>query len=443
MKNDPELRTFDELRKDAEARLDYSIPGVTARPAEELLHELMVHQIELEMQNETLRQAQIELEKSHDRYMDIYDFAPVGYLTLTPDAIIAEINLTGASLLGMERRELLERRFEKFVAPEDRDRWHRHFIESLKKNSLHRCELLLRKDGSSFHAGIDCLRVACNDGKHSLRLTIFDITEIKQAEARLKEHQQLLRELVSQSIALREAEARHIAREVHDELGQILTALRMDLSLLRIQYGSHDAALMKKIMDMLAKVDQAIKGVRNVALNLRPAVLDMGIIPAIGWLCDNFPGRSNTACSLRVEDVPAALDNAQVAAIFRIVQESLTNVTRHAEANSVRITLGQRGDDVFVEVCDDGKGFDIDAMPANRSFGIMGMSERALALGGKVEISSVPSKGTVVSMRIPVRRDLHANDETCNLGISYPEFHPRMEEARESLRRINIIRNVL
>lgn len=109
------------------------------QPGEELLHHLMqelrVHQIELEMQNEPLRQAQAELEKSRDRYADLYDFAPVGYLTLNSEAMVDEINLTGAALLGMERSKLIHRRFANFVTPADRDQWHRHFAAVLKSNS--------------------------------------------------------------------------------------------------------------------------------------------------------------------------------------------------------------------------------------------------------------------------------------------------------------------
>ncbi|TAN72020.1 MAG: histidine kinase, partial [Gallionella sp.] len=118
--------------------------GVSERPADELLHELQAHQIELEMQNEELRQAQISLEISREHYVDFYDFAPVGYLTLTDKGLISEINLTGATLLGVERNNLLRHRFDSFVTPEDRDRWHRHFLAALNYDEKLSCELAFR-----------------------------------------------------------------------------------------------------------------------------------------------------------------------------------------------------------------------------------------------------------------------------------------------------------
>ena len=157
------------------------------RPAEELLHEFQVYQVELEMQNEELRQAQVELEESRDRYVDLYDFAPVGYLTLTRDAMIAEVNLTGAALLGIERKKLLQRRFVHFVAEEDSDRWSRFFVSVLQHGERQNCELVLKRDnGSIFHAYLDCLHIKGGNGKHSARIAFTDISERKKAEEALR-----------------------------------------------------------------------------------------------------------------------------------------------------------------------------------------------------------------------------------------------------------------
>ena len=140
-------------------------------------------QTELETQNEELRRAQIELEESRDRYIDLYDCAPIGFLTLTLDGLVTEANLTCAELLGMERENILEFRFEKFVAEVDRDRWYIHFLGVKRCIGTKNCELLMqREEGSSFHAQLSCLNLNadCND---SLRFAIIDITERKVAEA--------------------------------------------------------------------------------------------------------------------------------------------------------------------------------------------------------------------------------------------------------------------
>lgn len=171
------------LRKAAESQLA-SAPAKKppARPPEELLHELQVHQIELEMQNEELRRAYTALEESRDRYVDLYEFAPVGYLTLTSEGLISEINLTGVALLGAERKKLLNRRFASFVAPECRDHWHRHFLHTLQHGEKQSCEIaLVRADGTAFQATLDCLYTVAG-ASPLVRIALADVTERKQAE---------------------------------------------------------------------------------------------------------------------------------------------------------------------------------------------------------------------------------------------------------------------
>ncbi len=181
------LNKQDQLRTAAEAQLAHA-PKPKPRPAEKLLHELQVHQIELEMQNEQLRQAQVELEKSRDRYVDFYDFAPAGYLTLNHEGMIDEINLTGAALLGVERGKLPYHRFISFVATDDRDRWYRHFLNILTHDNTPACELALQHDGGArSYARLDCLRLK-KDGKESVvRIVLTNITGRKAAEDALEE----------------------------------------------------------------------------------------------------------------------------------------------------------------------------------------------------------------------------------------------------------------
>ncbi len=258
-----------------------------------------------------------------------------------------------------------------------------------------------RLDGQTFSADVLLTRMDLGD-EPFMQATVRDITERKRTETELREYQQLLRELAAQAVASREAELKHIAREVHDELGQLLTALRMDISLLRIQFGERDPALMIKIQDILVLVDKAIGGVRDVARNLRPPALDMGIVPALTWLIDEFSARTDIPCMLRVVEEPAGLDDACIVTLFRIVQESLTNIARYAKAALVEITVRQREEGVVVEIRDDGIGFDLDAVAGKKSFGLMGMKERAIAVCGKVQVCSTPLSGTVVSVQVPM-----------------------------------------
>jgi diguanylate cyclase (GGDEF)-like protein/PAS domain S-box-containing protein len=188
MRKKPTEQDLQLLRASAEARLANSrAMEPAARPAEELLHELQVNQIELEMQNEALCQAQIALEESRDRYVDLYDFAPVGYLTLTSDALIAEINLSAAALLGEERSKLLRRHFAHFIADDDRDRWSQDFLRVAQRGDKQRCEAVLqRADGSRFHAQLDYLRLEKFGAEPVVHIALTDITERKQAEEELR-----------------------------------------------------------------------------------------------------------------------------------------------------------------------------------------------------------------------------------------------------------------
>ena len=244
-----------------------------------------------------------------------------------------------------------------------------------------------------------------------------DITERKNAETAmfnlhrdLEESRQRLRELAAQNEARREGERKHIAREVHDELGQVLTALRMDISLLGMRFGTLDPALSDKVLDMKGLVDRAILGVRNVAVNLRPTALDMGLVSAVEWLCNEFTRQTTIACVLHAPEEDIDLDETRAVVVFRIVQESLTNITRYAQASQVDITLGQLGNELWVRVRDNGRGFDLDAASRKKSFGLLGMRERALAMGGQVNITSAPGQGTVIDVTIPIDLDTVAKE---------------------------------
>jgi diguanylate cyclase (GGDEF)-like protein/PAS domain S-box-containing protein len=181
-------RRRSQVRTDAEAHLARAPQTASrARPAEEILHELEVHQIELEMQNEELRRAQLALEESRDRYVDLYEFAPVGYLTLTSEGLISDVNLTGAALLGDERKKMLRRRFNRFVTSEDKDRYHHLFLSLMQHDERQVCELALQRgDGSTFQAHLDCLRAVAGDKSLVARIALIDVTERNRAEVELR-----------------------------------------------------------------------------------------------------------------------------------------------------------------------------------------------------------------------------------------------------------------
>lgn len=464
--------------------------------------------------------------RPRDRYTDISEFSPVGYLMLSRMGVIEKVNSNTATLLGADFKELLLHPFELFVIPEYLDKWHRHFESMIKQQDGPKSVELVLKRGpaADFHARLEFQGAATYEKSSVIRITLTDITERRQAEqeslrllhrnqmlmntsldgihvmdiqgnlleandsfcnmlgytqeemahlhvsdwdakwtadelrlafketmdksivvetlhrrkdgglinveisvsgrkidgqdyifassrditerkriaSSLEETTRELRELVAQHGSSLEEERKSIAREVHDELGQILTSLRMNISVLRIRFGKDNDELMKMVQNMTELADRAIHGVRNVAENLRPVALDIGIVSAVEWLCNNFTAHTGVPCSLSSPDEFIDLDNSRAIVLFRIVQESLTNVTRHADANSVTITITLNNDNLYLEVRDDGKGFSKNTPGKRKSYGLLGMNERALTLGGTFNIASSAGKGTVVSVCIPM-----------------------------------------
>ncbi len=243
--------------------------------------------------------------------------------------------------------------------------------------------------------------------------------EHKQAEARILVEQELrirdaaIREFAAHVEWMREEDRKYIAREIHDELGQLLAALHLEISLLK-GAGAGEDGKSEKIenirRNMSELVDKADQSVHSVAEHLRPASLGLGIISALKKLTGEFRKHSGIHCVLRLTEEPVDLDEDQTVAIFRIVQESLTNVTRHANASLVEITLSRSADDLIVEVRDNGKGFDSEKAPKKKSFGLLGMRERAAVLGGSIDITSARGQGTVVNVRIPIKRNEKNHD---------------------------------
>ena len=337
-------------------------------------------------------------------FRDVMEFAPDAFILSDKQGNIVQINARAEQLFGYRREELNGLPALTLIPPrlraqhgENPNSFARQPRGLLTGVSL-QCQ---RKDGSEFPCDVNLSPLETNRGR-LLMAVVRDVSERQKAQQELGESRQRLRELAAQNEARREAERKHIAREVHDELGQVLTALRMDMSLLGMRFGALDPGLTDKLLDMKALVDRAIQGVRNVAVNLRPTALDMGLVPAIEWLCSEFTKRTSVRCGLHKQEENLSLDETRNVVVFRIAQESLTNIARYAQASRVDVTLARRGPQLWMEVRDNGRGFDLEAAARKKSFGLLGMRERAIALGGQVHITSAPGQGTVIGVLIPL-----------------------------------------
>lgn len=232
-----------------------------------------------------------------------------------------------------------------------------------------------------------------------------DITCIRLAEKELRAAHLQLRLLASNQEARREAERKYLASEIHDELGQHLTSLRVGLSLIRIQSSKNNTTEHRQVENLMSLVDRTIQVVRNISTRLRPNMLNMGLLAALEWLCDDFNHHQKTCrCILIVTTVKELqLDDPSTTAAFRVVQESLTNVIRHAKASSVYIFVRQCSDKLEIEVVDNGRGFNQKRVRAD-AWGLLGMKERAKMLQGFLTIESKQGEGTRVQLNFPLNQ---------------------------------------
>jgi PAS domain S-box-containing protein len=227
------------------------------------------------------------------------------------------------------------------------------------------------------------------------------------AEVELRESYERLRALAANLEAVREEERTQIARELHDQLGQALTAMKFDLAWLTDHLGHKDAALAQKAKTVTAQMDTMVKTVRRIATELRPGMVDdLGLAASIEWQARDFEKRTGIVCDVSLpaeEDLPLA--RAQSVALYRIFQESLTNITRHAHAQHIEVELAATPEAVTLQVHDDGRGIQAQEIAGVHSLGLLGMRERAKRLGGAFDIRGVPGDGTIVTVSIPVKQN--------------------------------------
>ena len=251
----------------------------------------------------------------------------------------------------------------------------------------------VRKDGAEFPIDASISQLNAPEGK-LYTVILRDVTERVRAR-------QELASFAAESAGVREQEKSRIARELHDELAQSLTALKMDTIWLR-DHARVDPQAQAKLAQMLALLDGAVASVRRIAADLRPRVLDdLGLVPAIEWVVQNFTQRTGVPCALDI-DQSLELEEPFATGVFRMVQESLANVGKHARAGRADVAVHRRGDHVVLSVQDDGVGFRMGDPRKPQSLGLVGLRERAQLMHGEVRVDSSPGAGTRVEARIPV-----------------------------------------
>lgn len=288
------------------------------------------------------------------------------------------------------------------IDEQDRQRVQEGMETSIRTGTeFHTEHRITRQDGATRWVQT-ITRPAIQGRKQFLRGTIMDVTERKHNLEALKRSQELLRELTAYQDRIKEDERKRIAREIHDELGQTLLALRLDVSMLDTRTAMSHPKINDRVRGVLQHIDATVKTIRTIINNLRPAVLDLGLGAAVEWQVQEFRRRSAIACDLVMDANEYALGDARSTTLFRILQESLTNVIRHANATHVRIELYEHGTNLVMKITDNGIGI----APVDRnktdSFGLVGIEERILALDGEFLLDSAPGQGTVLTIFIPL-----------------------------------------
>ena len=347
---------------------------------------------------EALRLAQFSIDQS-----------TVGILWVNWDSHVRYANQAAETMLGYAPGGVVDRPLIDFEPGLNMDRWLNLWktarsSEEGPQNYESNC---VRADGSILPADVSLSFLRFRDSEY-LVVFITDVTErrrslaaLQESEARLQVLAEQLRELSAHLETVREEEKARIAREVHDELGQMLTVLKLETSMCELAYADLDPGLRDRLNSMKRLIAQLFQLVRDVATALRPPILDAGIASAIEWQARRFEARTQIPCLVQVPDNLPSLPDATAIGLFRILQESLTNVMRHAEAHTVELSLTLSDGVLCMRIADDGKGFDLRAeRPA--SFGLVGMRERVLIMGGQLHLDTLPGEGTTLRIHIPL-----------------------------------------
>ena len=368
-------------------------------------------------------------------------------LHLDPSGHVVSWNAGAERLKGYTSKEIIGRHFSVFYTQEDlaNDKPQNILGQAVRQGQAKDEGWLIRKDGSRFWASVVITALRDHNGnllgfakltrdttekrekenaltkaKELLELRVeqraavltrvnqelrTEIAERERAEQQLKTSLDQLRALAGRLQSVREEERTSISREIHDELGQACTAIKMDLALIGSRLARKQTHLRAKVDSAMRLVDSMIVTLRRIASELRPRTLDdLGLLAALESHAQEFESRTGIRCSVTLPPEPLRLDADKSTAIFRIFQESLTNVARHAHATRVEARLEMQSDQVVFEVIDNGGGFDPAEAKARKSLGLVGMQERALLLNGDLKIEGVPGSGTTLTLTIPLPR---------------------------------------
>ncbi|MDB5203175.1 MAG: domain S-box protein [Ferruginibacter sp.] len=352
------------------------------------------------------KKAEEALRLSEIKYRLLFNQNPMPmFMISVPERRFLDVNPAALSFYGYSRAEFLQMDAYAIRSEEEAKKL-RYYLKANGKGINdagiweHRT-----KDGRLVKVNIITHNIIY-EGESARLVLAIDVTEKLEAEENLKKSHEDLRQLATHLEQIRESERTHMAREIHDELGQQLTGLKMDISWLNKKIKSDDQEVKDKIRDTIQLIDKTVITVRRIATQLRPSILDdLGLVAAMEWQSDEFEKRSEITTIFKSNAPNVTVDSEVATGLFRIYQESLTNVLRHAAATKVNaeLKLGEKSLELVIK--DNGVGFNTDDIEHKKTLGLLGMKERSLLMGGQYEIKGKPGKGTCVRIIVPLKPD--------------------------------------
>jgi PAS domain S-box-containing protein len=355
------------------------------------------------------KMAEKVLQESESKYKTLTENSLTG-IFIHQNGKLIFVNDKFAEMHGYKPEELLRKSHLLLVHPDQKKNMKGMASKRLKGKSVPQQYEVQRitKDGKTIWCEMMATLIEYK-GKPAIMGNLIDITERKLAEVAIKQSEEQLRNLTTYLQKIGEVERTNIAREIHDELGLGLTVLKIDLSWLRKRLPENEIPLHDKAETMTQLIDKTIQTVKKISTELRPGLLDdLGLAAAIEWQAEEFQKRTGIQCKITIDPKDITFDRDRNTAIYRIFQETLTNVARHAQATEVDVSLRQRDVQLELIVRDNGRGITEKELDNPRSFGLIGIRERVKIFNGINIIKGIPGKGTTVTVRMPIR-DIREN----------------------------------
>ncbi len=348
--------------------------------------------------------AELKLRRSEERYRTLFEQSRDAIYISSRDGYFLDMNQAMLDLFGYTKEEMIGMDCRKVYAdPYDRGQFQRDIERycSVQDYVLQTC----KKDGGKMTCLLTAMiRLDENENISGYQGIFRDITHIKSAELNLKKSQEELRNLSRHLVSVREKEREHIAGELHDELGQMLTALKIDIASINNWDMADQKWLAEKVKSSTQFLDLTIQTVKRISTEIRPRLLnDLGLVATMCWQAEEYQKITGIKCKVVYSSEDIVLDHDSTVAIFRIFQEFLTNTFRYAEATRIMVRVMEDKDCLTIEMKDNGTGISREALSSTRSLGLIGMRERAYALGGKIDIKGIIGHGTTITVAVPYK----------------------------------------